>query len=1679
MKNDAQQHLSSKGSGISITEILDAVKAEFEAVMGSPQTVRSALSRFMDLTDNNPTGAELDSALGLLPLLSERVGPIAVPLFELFDQLCLIVPDPWPILKGMLSARDEGLAGLALKRTLQFVREGILSIDLDMARFFAGRVESAPFKRPECLSIVSDIIGRMSTPEIAGKDGPEAILYLHQTDYSLRRFGAMLMDTRAKPVSHDLAEKFLRHKDHEFLTDYMDYTRATHLDLLTLVNSPGAEAPCVPSLKKAESICGKRLLQEAIASIGWPYLNLGLDVHKVVEVTIGKSFPLTMSPLEATFFKTLKDAHVSEEKYIFVAHGGTHRKGADNASSKDRVTRFRSYNLAHASVLADLISLSPLSREQVWRIIDFMDKIVFDFMTLFSPYSEECSILSDVYQGLRGHIVSELEKSGTRPDLSTDLIRLVQSFEDPGSLGEVRTLHGLKRYLHQRGLKLGFHLVDAAGATDRSVTIVIASSKRVIKASRFIEYVDFDQQGSDNSVPYPVRIIIDGYTRQLVCGQEYLPGTRAFIYGNEVHYYISFKNHPVFVRVDFSPPLQGGMIDLQYYGVSKYELDSHPDISLSAIKEFFRLLEYEVEIKDTHIHARYDKESTLSLQVMCEKAEALFCLVPYLMEIDWVIGSLNLPISARKDVAGAWAEFFSLWGVLPVNRILTADRQGILMAIERGPTGDQETAWKGDGEYSDCFIEGLPPDLIKHIWTSLAQTGIEASILSGDENHNGLGQIRMEKLFLTPLRMAVSLGEIISTPSGFIPADPALFQRQHEAERFAEMLASGDDEIAASAVLAQLVIPLEKTLSFQTTGSLNGHDVQYSSIPLCGEAIKVFVLRDPSRFIRLALFTTDEKLCLKRVDRSHSFISNASADGREFTRLLRQGNYPAPDVASVIKGDAKSTGKIRDLFSTENPMPHTRHFAGDNVVEGQKASPGRAVGQVVFNTGATMPKDLEEKILVAASIRPEDYPLILSSSGVVSTGGGILSHAGITAMQLKKPALIVQGQWLSLTKGGHSLLCAGNEYTEEERDISGRRVIIRRNIHRRNILLNENDLVVLDSEEGILRILGQARQCLAFNENFRHLCEAGRLLSTIEDGKSVLVLRGRRLRSLHQIEKLLERISDPVLARHALNEILMTEFLSASNEGRAEKTRLLSVIISNRAVGCSSQGYLTDLLHNLNNRRNRLADDAFHLIQSSTGLYEILAIRLRSLRLRQTIERVSACTDIFGQDVMLPDPGMDAGIDRMVKKRLESLREELARQIYTCAGSAGKTCLHHMVDQIERFDLVLKTPQDLRSPIGHIRSSIILKDKTSRAALQDRLILWPEDGGVELFPLIGWKAANLAETDRLLNRGMVPQWFAVTNRAFEEVMNQSVKCVKERFSDIGEDQSLRTVINSILSEKGSGDRQKSQDIFSLWEDITIPEGLAVEAAEAYRSLTKDVVEGAGDGGLKEPFVAVRSSALEEDTELAARAGEFDTFLFVRGETSVLDHLKKAFSSLWTERAIHNRRVLGFEKEEPGGGVIIQRMVQSRVSGVIQTADIVEGNYREMVINAGWGLGQGIVSGIVAADLIFVTKEGIDQGLPLSFRYITADKEEQIAYDTASGTGTTRIKTTYFQRLRPALEYSELLDLVRTAKRLESAYGYPLNIEYCFEGQTLRVLQVRPIASAMASINETIQHYPLL
>ena len=320
---------------------------------------------------------------------------------------------------------------------------------------------------------------------IMKQDNPDVFLseLLFSQDEQSRKLAANLLDQKGTPASEKTIEKLLGKEAAKTLSPYLTYTRATHLDLLYLIPIIGKPPPILESLLHCEKICGDYIVKEVISKLGWKIVNYGLSAKRYVSVAINGSLPLFISNSEAKFFESSVNTKRISEFYLFTAHGGLPFEARASDEGDKPVNRFRSYNLAHANLLQEILDVAPLTAGKVIRILQQMDRIVDDFIKLFSSYSDECSILPEVYGQIKTKVVTELSKETSESHLSAEVTRLVQMFEDPHSLGEVHTVHGLKRYLHQKGLQLGFKLVDQSFVQEQ--VIRLRAGDRIIPQVNF------------------------------------------------------------------------------------------------------------------------------------------------------------------------------------------------------------------------------------------------------------------------------------------------------------------------------------------------------------------------------------------------------------------------------------------------------------------------------------------------------------------------------------------------------------------------------------------------------------------------------------------------------------------------------------------------------------------------------------------------------------------------------------------------------------------------------------------------------------------------------------------------------------------------------------------------------------------------------------------------------------------------------------------------------------------------------------------------------------------------------------------------------------------------------------------------------------------------------------------
>jgi cytochrome P450 len=305
-------------------------------------------------------------------------------------------------------------------------------------------------------------------------------------------------------------------------------------------------------------------------------------------------------------------------------------------------------------------------------------------------------------------------------------------------------------------------------------------------------------------------------------------------------------------------------------------------------------------------------------------------------------------------------------------------------------------------------------------------------------------------------------------------------------------------------------------------------------------------------------------------------------------------------------------------------------------------------------------------------------------------------------------------------------------------------------------------------------------------------------------------------------------------------------------------------------------------------------------------------------------------------------------------------------------------------------------------------------------------------GDVEL---VGGKAASLGT---LLQAGFpVPAGFAVTTRAFHESLGEGVA------------QRLAAELVEVDCTDVECLDACSARLRALVETTPLPTAVSGAIRSAYRELC--AAEDCDDVP-----VAVRSSATAEDGAEASFAGQQDTYLWVCGEDAVVEHVRRCWASLFSSRSIAYRCEKGILHEDIGMGVAVQRMVPARAAGVAMTLNPANGDRSKIAIEASFGLGESVVSGLVTPDNLLVDKVMLDV---VDTRL--GSKEIELVADVPAGCVTERVVEEE-RRSLPALSTAEAKQVAALAKRAEQHYGTPQDVEWAVaDDATVVMLQSRP------------------
>lgn len=296
--------------------------------------------------------------------------------------------------------------------------------------------------------------------------------------------------------------------------------------------------------------------------------------------------------------------------------------------------------------------------------------------------------------------------------------------------------------------------------------------------------------------------------------------------------------------------------------------------------------------------------------------------------------------------------------------------------------------------------------------------------------------------------------------------------------------------------------------------------------------------------------------------------------------------------------------------------------------------------------------------------------------------------------------------------------------------------------------------------------------------------------------------------------------------------------------------------------------------------------------------------------------------------------------------------------------------------------------------------------------------------------LAGGKGASLGE---MIQAGIpVPPGYVVITTGFDRFLEET---------DLS--QEIQSQLDKVNRHEMGTIEEASKNIQALILNVEMPDDIKTEVMTGFKKLDAE-------------FVAVRSSATAEDGANASWAGELDSYLNTT-ESTLLENVRRCWASLFTPRAIFYRFEKSFHKGRVSVAVVVQKMVNSEISGIAFSVHPVTEDPNQLIIEAGYGLGEAIVSGSVTPDNFVVDK----RDWSLTDSYI-ADQERKLIKKAEGGNEWVEIPTD--EREKQKLSNEKIIELSKLVVHIEKHFGFPCDIEWVMEEDKLYIVQSRPITT---------------
>ncbi|MBI4056197.1 MAG: HEAT repeat domain-containing protein [Elusimicrobia bacterium] len=1158
-----------------------------------------------------------------------------------------------------------------------------------------------------------------------------------------------------------------------------------------------------------------------------------------------------------------------------------------------------------------------------------------------------------------------------RAPLPKEVARRVTELEpNQNSLSGIRNLHTLINYIHQKSFTALTRVTGTAKA-DGSMQI----------GGRGISFTNLSTE----------RLVEKGRLANpllRLLATRNIPSGRAILKDDQLWYHAKLGQHSVEVHIKLAEPDEGGLLQVRY---SEGGHDNGNQLRLVYVAEVLKLLGAPVETQGNQfLNSSWDKDHGLLSRSQLEKALPRFLsALTQTGNLDWALQRIEIDegFDRAREVARAMAATHIAQGKVPFFVHVNSTHSNALhdsyvkyLDVEKSRVGYRDTLNR------ELHRLGLP------------------------EIPKGLpfGQEVIDEQFTLPVRLALARGELVLDSSG-IPQQTDY----RPIERLAQAI-SGDHEAPIS-MAAALSASEMNGVNIETIGGIGRLRAERAQW-FWGDkdGVVAYTLLDPQ---------TQTVAYATAYHWDGQALQNLDADA--LVEILRRRGIESSLGTLSSRIQRRKWHRLSSLA----PLP----AESGTTAQGLAASsgPGSFVtGRAVFRKEGGIKKG---GVFIAPYTTPDDLEYMRQSAAVVTTGGGLLSHAAITTRELGLPAVILNdAHWASL--GGQSVLEIEVEHPGEAVQGPGDLWLVRE-VQRKRLQIKEGDIIRVDGRRGLVTSFNLEAQGNISDSHFNQTIE--------EIYRTLREFRGERGMAA-TIAAWLGHLRGPpqfIAARFVLEEALWNPILANYRD------EIVAAALSvNQELRRELQSYGKELL------RTRLAQIEQE-IEPDQDVSESDIVKLKT-----QLSELTALSEALQ-------------IDRSPLQVLEATLEEwqsLSQTVKRRAAEAIETAVQSWTQRIH--DLQTADLPGLRSIIRHLSATHLEQDlalmqaKANELAtekkeriLRERPSVIPlENVDDDFSDLVGGKSAKLGEIMQVVLRegGYVPQGVALTTEAYLRFLSESGL----------EDQVMREAqeMDEYLSHADLNRQETLEWIRD--RSARIQDLIRSARLDSEQGLGREILDSLKGRRLEGALFAVRSSAVQEDRQEAAFAGAAETYLYVDLD-NILEKVVENWASFWLPRGIQYRWQQGIRSIELRPAVTIQKMANAEAAGVMFTINPVTGR-RDIVINAAFGLGEGIVSGLVQADQYLANREGEEIAPP-----VLGNKKVKVVRKI-EGVGTEVRPVPPKERKRRTLTPTQVRQLTLIGTALEDYFGYPLDIEFAIEDGQIVILQARPVT--VSGINASRQ-----